>query len=706
MGDHGDVGNILEACMLLDQRLSEAYDIKRRVDLILEHLDLVESRLKVKCPQFKPGLEWMNVSNPLMLNDQLKGKLVILDFFTYCCINCLHILPDLVALEEKYTVQDGVVVVGVHSAKFDNEKVSANIVSAILRYNIDHPVVNDNDATLWSELMIQCWPTIVVLSPSGCILQFYVGEGQRDRLMEFIHQCVLYYKEKGMLSNHDIPLELEKKKRSNTPLKFPGKVCVSDTGQEIVVSDTGHNRILVLSKEGIVQHCVGGLDRGFKDGKFSQCRFDSPQGVAMKGGAIYIADTENHTIRKVDIQREEVTTIAGLGMKKYGEEGGVLCTEQKFSSPWDLVIGPSPDGQADSVLFIAMAGSHQIWAYFLVDVKWYKEGEFKQGTCVPFAGSGNEENRNNSYPEKAAFAQPSGLTLGYAKEEAFLFIADSESSTIRSVSLKDGAVKHLVGGERDPMNLFAYGDKDGIGIDAKLQHPLGVAMIPDSSSLLVADSYNHKLKLVDISKKMCTTIWVKEKEVKLNEPGGLSVEMTKGVAYIADTNNHIIRILNIKDRVFSQLPVIFSDDREDRQVINLSDILKPGKQVEKNEVCNVAPGSEAKVSLLLDLPYGSHVTAEAPSSWIVVIQGSPSEASGNSFFSKKGTLSGKSPQHLFSWKVPNTMKSTFFIYLKCKVFYCDESKVCGMKEKNIVQECTVEGDAKSESTEVQFIFRV
>ncbi|XP_062598938.1 NHL repeat-containing protein 2-like [Saccostrea cucullata] len=332
--------------------------------------------------------------------------------------------------------------------------------------------------------------------------------------------------------------------------------------------------------------------------------------------------------------------------------------------------------------------------------------EFKQGTCVPFAGSGNEENRNNSYPQKAAFAQPSGLTLGYTKDGGFLFVADSESSTIRSVSLKDGAVKHIVGGERDPMNLFAYGDQDGIGFDVKLQHPLGVAMISDSASILVADSYNHKLKLVDISKKLCTTIWSEDKDVKLNEPGGVCVDMTKGVAYIADTNNHIIRILNIKEWVFKQLPVIFSNDIEASQVINLSDILKPGRQLEKNEVRYIAPGSQANVILLLDLPYGCHVNDEAPSSWSVVIQDSLSGASGNSIFSKKGTLSEKSPQHLFSWKVPITLQSTFFIYLKCKLFYCDENKVCRMKEKNIMQECTVNGDVKSESTEINFTFCV
>lgn len=192
----------------------------------------------------------MNVSSPLKL-EQLQGKVVILDFFTYCCINCLHVLPDLAALEDQFSIQEGVVVVGIHSAKFENEKISANILSAILRYNIDHPVMNDNEATLWNELKIQCWPTLVVLSPSGYILQFYVGEGHRKRLLEFVEACAYFYHDKGLLSSHDIPLDLEKHKRGNTSLKFPGKICVTE--KNIVVSDTGHNRVLVLSKDGVVQ---------------------------------------------------------------------------------------------------------------------------------------------------------------------------------------------------------------------------------------------------------------------------------------------------------------------------------------------------------------------------------------------------------------------------------------------------------------------
>ncbi|XP_048746325.2 NHL repeat-containing protein 2-like isoform X2 [Ostrea edulis] len=697
-----NIGNILETCMILDQKLSETESIKDRADIILEHIHVVEDKLKVRCPQFEPNLEWMNVSKPLKLEDGLKGKLVVLDFFTYCCINCLHVLPDLAALEDQFTVKDGVVVIGVHSAKFENEKISTNILSAILRHNINHPVVNDKNASLWSDLMIQCWPTFVVLSPNGYILQFYVGEGHRDRLLEFVCQCVMYYKGKDLLSSQDIALQLEKSKRRDTPIKFPGKMCVSEAGRSVVVSDSGHNRVLILSKEGIVQHCVGTSDRGFKDGNFTQCQFHSPQGVVMKGDIIFVADTENHAIRKIDVEKQEVTTIAGLGKPGTDKEGGQPGTQQELSSPWDIVIGPSPDGQLDSVLYIAMAGTHQIWAYFLVDVKWYKGKQYRQGACVAFAGSGSEENRNNNYPNKAAFAQPSGLTLGDIGGDSFLFVADSESSTIRSVSLKDGAVKHVVGGERDPMNLFAYGDKDGSGIDAKLQHPLGVAMVSSSNSLLVADSYNHKLKFVDISRKLCTTVVGTDDDVKLDEPGGICVEEGSGVAYIADTNNHIIRILNLKDRTFSQLPVIFSNNAVDSLNTKLSDILKPGKEPEKNEIKYVAPGSEVKVSLLLNMPDGNHLTDEAPSRWTAVIHDSQSNQAVNPLFTQKDAISEKSPQHLFSWKVPVFTKSDLFIYLKCKLFYCDESKVCRMKEKVYLQECSIQSNIEDASCEVQF----
>ena len=168
------------------------------------------------------GLEWLNVSQPLSLKNQLNGKIVVLDFFTYCCVNCMHILPDLEALEDAFTVNEGVTVIGVHSAKFENEKVSANILSAVLRYNIHHPVVNDHAAKLWSELQIACWPTLVIVGPSGQFLYQLVGEGHREKLLDFVRVAQQYFSEKGHLTNNELPIKLEENPPS--PLNFPGKV--------------------------------------------------------------------------------------------------------------------------------------------------------------------------------------------------------------------------------------------------------------------------------------------------------------------------------------------------------------------------------------------------------------------------------------------------------------------------------------------------
>lgn len=196
-------------------------------------------------------LQWLNIASSLSLYEHLKGNIVVLDFFTYCCINCVHVLPDLEKVEQKYSLNDGVIIIGVHSAKFENEKVSANILSAILRYNIHHPVVNDHDAVLWNKLQIQCWPTFVVVGPKGQFLQTFVGEGHRENLLEFIDESLEYFKD--MINPCDLKLSLEKDKVNEAPLQFPGKVTTSNDGKILVVSDTGHHRILVLSQLGVVQ---------------------------------------------------------------------------------------------------------------------------------------------------------------------------------------------------------------------------------------------------------------------------------------------------------------------------------------------------------------------------------------------------------------------------------------------------------------------
>ncbi len=166
----------------------------------------------------------------------------------------MHVLPDLAALEEKFTPEDGVVVLGVHSAKFHNEKVSSNILSAILRYGIHHPVVNDAEAMLWHALSIQCWPTFAVVGPLGQLLCVFAGEGHRENLTYFIDEALKYFSQKGEISRHEIGISPQKHEfGEKNSLRFPGKIAVSRDGRHLAVSDTGHHRLLILDQSGIVQ---------------------------------------------------------------------------------------------------------------------------------------------------------------------------------------------------------------------------------------------------------------------------------------------------------------------------------------------------------------------------------------------------------------------------------------------------------------------
>lgn len=674
-----DFNDVLEACNELDEKL--AADRNSSKDEIVKHLSLVD-KLNYVIPDFKDGLEWMNVSESLSLKHHLKGKIVVLDFFTYCCINCMHILPDLEALEKQFSAQDGVTVIGVHSAKFDNEKVSANILSAILRYNIHHPVVNDDDATLWKALQIACWPTLVILGPDGQFLYQLIGEGHQSRLIEFVTVARQFYAEKGLLTGQALPIELEKPPES--PLNFPGKVCVGETDGMVVISDTGHHRVIVTDRNGLVKFVIGGPDRGNRDGSFMEARFSSPQGVCREGMLIYIADTDNHTIRRADLEKGEVVTLAGTGCQGNDKEGGKQGTQQELSSPWDLCIADGLEGEPNALLFIAMAGTHQIWVYFLKDSTWYKNKHISAGTCMRFAGSGLEENRNNSYPEKAGFAQPSGITV--SKKHNCLVVADSESSSVRMIQLKDGAVKNLVGGDIDPKNLFAYGDTDGSGNVVRLQHPLGVAMATEDGPLLLADSYNHKIKSIDIGTRCCHTLLGTGKpgpnvgssllNTELNEPGGLSCDWRKKMVYIADTNNHSIKVLDLESQQVFSLPIIFPSE-----LLADTDFTDDSRSVSHRGMGD--QGQIIEVKLVIKPAEGVHLNEEAPNSWTLLSEDEEVKEYLTACGIKlKGTLTQELSQSLVS--LP-TCTVSGEVCLKLDLFVCEDSGVCRMDKQVLKQ---------------------
>ncbi|XP_017770338.1 PREDICTED: NHL repeat-containing protein 2 [Nicrophorus vespilloides] len=543
-------------------------------------------------PDFQKGAEWFNVSRPLSLESELKRKLVLLDFFTYCCINCMHILPELKEIEEEFTVDDGFVVVGVHSAKFENEKSSANVLNAVQRYNINHPVINDKNSEMWRRCEVHCWPTLLLIGPNRKPLVMMMGEGHKEHMRLYISAALECFKDD--VSKKDIPLHLSAHLIGDASdvasLKFPGKVAYHNG--VLAVSDSGNNRILLIENGKIIKIIGNGGLGGRKDGTLSEAKFNNPQGLtfAKNKDVIYVADTDNHAIRKIDLIKGLVTTVAGRGgIQGNDYKGGAIGEEQVISSPWDVAL-------YGNILLIAMAGTHQIWGLFIEETKFWKGKVYEKGTVVNLAGSGREENRNNSYPANAAFAQPSGLTIN--EEKAEMYLADSESSAIRKVSLLDGKVSAVVGGDRNPSDLFAFGDVDGVAFNAKLQHPLGVAYA--SGEVYVCDTYNHKIKIIDVEQNSVRTL---SNLGTFNEPGGICVGNNDEI-YVADTNNHCIKRIKHKSNVeilkFDMETSI--DGKVKRDTVLL---IRDKVMVNSND-------GRIELKLILDFVGGLTLTANAP----------------------------------------------------------------------------------------------
>ncbi|HEX8091522.1 MAG TPA: thioredoxin-like domain-containing protein, partial [Blastocatellia bacterium] len=486
-----------------------------------EQAQMPEYEGKVNAPDFPAGIEWLNTDRPLFLRE-LRGKVVVLDFWTYCCINCMHIIPDLKKLERKYASE--LVVIGVHSAKFAGERETDNIRQAILRYEIEHPVVNDKDMTVWQQFGVRAWPTLLLIDPAGKVVGYTSGEDIYEPFDKLIGKIVDAFGAKGQLDRRPLKLRLERYRAPAAMLAFPGKVLADEKSKQLFIADSNHNRIVVVSLEDAsVREVIGGGGAGASDGRFADSSFNHPQGMAFDGRVLYVADTENHAIRAIDFERRAVTTIAGTGEQSrhyvlFGGQG----LQTPLNSPWDLVLH-------DGLLYIAMAGPHQLWRM-----------NPKTGGIAPYAGSGREDIIDGPLAE-AALAQPSGITTDGRR----LYFADSEVSAIRSASLDPGGNVETVVGQ----GLFDFGDRDGRGPEVRLQHPLGV--VYHAGALYVADTYNNKIKrILPESKSAETLAGTGEGGLRdgagaaFDEPGGVSAAF--GKLYVADTNNHAIRVVDLK----------------------------------------------------------------------------------------------------------------------------------------------------------------
>ena len=448
-------------------------------------------------------------------------------------------------LEEKYG--DDLAVIGVHAGKYTAERTTANVRDAVMRLGIDHPVVNDRFFRIWKAYAVTAWPTVVLVDPRGYYIGSQPGEITFADFDPIIGQLIAGFRERGQLRPDPIPQHAEALDAPARPLRYPGKVLAvaagADGADRLFIADSDHNRIIATrldaaGRTATVEWIAGSGAAGAADGAFAAAQFARPQGMALVGTVLYVADSENHTLRALDLQTQQVTTVAGTGAIGYARTGGP-ARRTPLNSPWDLAW-------AGGILYIAMAGRHQLWAY-----------DPAAGTVGPYAGTGQEvladgrlwapalvaARTTADLAGYASLAQPTGLTA----DGATLYCTCSEAQAVRAVDLAGGQVTTLVG-----TGLFDFGDQDGQGDAVRLQHPFGVAQ--HAGRLYVADTYNSKIKGLDPATRRVTTLWGGDSRglvdgpgptARFNEPEGLSIAGSR--LYIADTNNHAIRVVDLAD---------------------------------------------------------------------------------------------------------------------------------------------------------------
>ncbi|MFE1363387.1 thioredoxin-like domain-containing protein [Streptomyces anulatus] len=434
------------------------------------------SRARVRAPELIGKGGWLNTGDQQYTLADLRGRIVILDFWTFCCVNCLHVLDELRELEEKH--RDTVVIIGVHSPKFVHEAEHQAVVDAVERYEVHHPVLDDPELATWKQYAVRAWPTLVVIDPEGYVVAQHAGEGHAHAIEKLVEELEAEHAAKGTLRRGDGPYVAPEPVA--THLRFPGKALLLPDGG-FLVSDTTRHRLIELDADGeTVRRHFGTGERGLSDGGPDEARFSEPQGLAvLPDGRVAVADTVNHAIRALDLTTGVTSTLAGTGRQWWqGAPTSGPAREVDLSSPWDVAwFGDR--------LWIAMAGVHQLWTY-----------DPESATVRVAAGTTNEGLVDGPAAE-AWFAQPSGLAVSADGER--LWVADSETSSLRWVD-RDEHVRTAVG-----TGLFDFGHRDGAADQALLQHPLGVTALPDGS-VAISDTYNHALRRYDPASGEVTTL--------------------------------------------------------------------------------------------------------------------------------------------------------------------------------------------------------
>ena len=429
--------------------------------------------VRVRAPELV-GRRWLNTGGHDLSLSELRGRVVLLDFWTFCCVNCLHVLDELRPVEERFPEE--LVVIGVHSPKFEHEGEPAAVEAAVERYAVGHAVLDDPELVTWQAYTARAWPTLVIVDPEGYVVASMSGEGHAPGIASLVEELVAEHAAKGTLRRGNAPYAPPPLQQS--ALRFPGKVALLPDGS-FVVSDTAHHQVVQLEADLETERRRWG----------GSGVFDEPQGVlllptevaARVGYDVLVADSVNHQVKGISLSHNEICTVAGSGRPLRRREGGGPALEQDLSTPWDLAW-------CDGRVVIAMAGIHQLWALTV-------DADPALGRLEVLAGTTQEGLRDG--PGDAAWlAQPSGLATSADGQR--IWVADAETSALRSWSAS-GLTTQVGAG------LFDFGHRDGPAGEARFQHPLGVVELPDGSAA-VCDTYNGAIRRYDPVANRVTTL--------------------------------------------------------------------------------------------------------------------------------------------------------------------------------------------------------
>lgn len=513
---------------------------------------------QIYAPEFPIGLDWLNTLQPVTMQ-QLHGKIVLINFWSSSSPDCFEVMPELQKLQEKYARE--LIVVGVHSPAFANEKDSDVIRHAILSHEIKQPVINDSGMQIWNEYGLASRPSFVLVNPSGRVIGVHSGTDVYDLFDGIIAQAVTHFDADSLIGRHQINFIPEAYRQEKTLLGYPGKISSDTSGTRLYFSDSGNHRILATTTSGKIEFVIGSGHRGNRDGSFAQAQFQRPQGLALAGDILYIADSENGTIRAANLKTKEVSTI--------------LDGATADNLPWDLTV-------LDGKLYVAMTGANQIWV-----------ADLKTLELQAYAGSGQRGHRDGPVMD-AELAQPTGITTDGRK----LYFVDSGSNSVRAIDPNAGGqVETVIGGDLNESDVL-----DGNPETARLQNPQGITC--HDGLLYIADCYNQQIKIVDPVKKTLTNYagtgrrGVQDGELaaaEFREPTGLVFAGAK--LFVADCNNQQIRIIDTKAQQISSVQFTNLGITAKQTVANFE-----GKEM-KLPPAKLKSGS-AKISIALIIPDG------------------------------------------------------------------------------------------------------